>query len=477
MSQYDDEFLEDDGLLDGLDDDADGSRSLDADRRRKQEAFDEEVQANIKKLRRSKEFSADERKQAALWLGESGDPQAIDILVRVYEKDKTPGMKQAAEYALGMFRALEQALNGDESEQRKALVNIEAITLEGRMGRSARGTNRLLSIVMVVLLLSFLGIGGFALSLPEPSGVAAEPTLPVPTLRPTQPVIIDPSAVLGALERMYTQLDEDARNLQTQVQAIGNPDRQPDCAILFNNPGALSPPAFVREPAYAELQGAVDRLNALESRIAQILSQYRGVCDGSITLTTDEALTLGDDIINIQRELNTIPDFLSGINVVPFTPTPTLQATLTPTPTLTATFTLTPTPTTDPDIVRTHIQSVQLILQDMNALRGKNSLLITYWTDIRDAGQTQACQDEVPILAPNYTLPADVAQSVPDLARAVENLNLGLDLSRQSWQAFSQWCDNSLSQPVEIQLQVVQTAKAAFDDAQNNLNDAQTALR
>jgi hypothetical protein len=122
------------------------------------ETFEAEVKKNIKLLS-SKDTRA--RRKAAAWLGEAGDPTAITALVQAYKNDQDAGVRENARYALGMFRALEEAWNDDQERVGQLL---EDVALKGKMGRRARIPARGLVKATVGLLISAAIVAGLSLS-------------------------------------------------------------------------------------------------------------------------------------------------------------------------------------------------------------------------------------------------------------------------------------------------------------------------
>jgi hypothetical protein len=97
------------------------------------DAFEAEVRKNIKLL------SSDDarvRRKAAAWLGEAGEPSAITRLRQVYKEDSDRSVREAAEYSLGMFRALERALDSDASEA--VMDQLQDIAVNNQFGRRSR---------------------------------------------------------------------------------------------------------------------------------------------------------------------------------------------------------------------------------------------------------------------------------------------------------------------------------------------------
>src|SRR5262245_37923547 len=93
----------------------------------------EEFEASVKQqIKLFVEKDAKARRQAAEWLGEAGDPTAITMLAQVYKNDPDTGVREKAGYALGMFRKLEQELNGPNSE--KVMDLLQDVALNGKMG-------------------------------------------------------------------------------------------------------------------------------------------------------------------------------------------------------------------------------------------------------------------------------------------------------------------------------------------------------
>ena len=91
--------------------------------------FEAKVQQNKKALNSKK---AEVRREAALWLGESGEPPVIEALVKLYEREKDSSVRAAVESSLGKFRALEKAL--DRGEEDKVLALLKRVANEGIIG-------------------------------------------------------------------------------------------------------------------------------------------------------------------------------------------------------------------------------------------------------------------------------------------------------------------------------------------------------
>lgn len=168
------------------------------------EVFEAEVKAKIKQLT-SKDAVA--RRKAAEWLGEAGDPMAVTTLAQAYKNDSDPRVREAAGYALGMFRSLEAALNSDKADQ--TMKMLEDVALREKFGHRLRWSVRRMVKLISALLVSaaLIAVAAFVLpgvlKAPADSGTlpTIEPqiaTTPVPQeapptseAQPTSPPAVD----------------------------------------------------------------------------------------------------------------------------------------------------------------------------------------------------------------------------------------------------------------------------------------------
>jgi len=138
------------------------------------------------------------RVESALWLGESGEIDAIRPLIMVYKRDKkNPKVQKAAKYALGMFKSLEAAIQREPNEtiedalerpeNAHIMETLHDIALFDRRG-SRKGGGGLLRW-MIILVVTFIALMVAYLMLPE-SALTQAFTPPTPTNTPT----IDPNA-------------------------------------------------------------------------------------------------------------------------------------------------------------------------------------------------------------------------------------------------------------------------------------------
>lgn len=232
------------------------------------EAFEAEVKAKIKQLN-SKD--SDARRKAAVWLGEAGDPTAITALVTAYRSDSDPRVKEAARYSLGMFRALESALDEDPDGTMKLL---EDIALRGKMGRRRRWSTRGLVKLMIGLLLSALAVLALAFVLPPMlrAGGGAAATAPTPA------VIADRDTLLNDLNAALNTLSENTAKLQAQYQSVlGGGDL--NCAEIFVPlVGTQLSASNARD--FADLAAIAGQIDAAQASFEQARATFDLACGG-----------------------------------------------------------------------------------------------------------------------------------------------------------------------------------------------------
>jgi hypothetical protein len=431
------------------------------ERKSREKAFQAAVDARIKQLLKPKSYKAETRREAARWLGESGEIQAIEALVKVYEKDSTPGMKEAAAYALGQFRALENALD-DPDESDKALQNLENIVLYREMGsrhqKPNRGLQLGLGILLMILVLVGVGINisGIAREEAVPTLIAAD-ALPTPT----------PDTLEWQQERLrdfYIALRDDTDTLRAEFQEVSRPDGRggQDCTIRFNNPDSVTlSPVAQSNPALPDI---AEQLNEVNENLTIAREAFRQACAEGRALTRDEVINeYGDEINAAQRGLADVLPLLEEGNItIPPTDAPDDTPQSAPTPEATV----------DPQVLNTHVRTLEQIINDMTAQRGAASRVQTYWNDVESSGSSGGCNQIKEQIPPNYDVPDEITERLPELERAEESVNLGLELTRRSQDAFFAACeDNTLTQVVGQQQDLITTAIEGFNNAQQNLDN------
>lgn len=433
-----------------------------AEMERRQQQFDMKVSQNMDTLLDTGQ-SAKARRDAAIWLGESGEPRAIPALVRICEETDDTALRTAAEQSLGMFRAMEQALNGSEEEQEQVYELVESIVVHGQMGRRLAVPMRTLRIIMGGMVGSFLLFMLIGL-LAGGSGGLADPTADLPTLAAEVVLAASPTAVdeAGLLRAYYDELSADATALLNLYNATTRGEVL-NCQLELN-----APPLFAAiDPA---LMPVAEQLNVVQVQLSGPIQTFRNACDTQIPIQPEDANIQANEVVGAQRTLSAAAElFNQQVSAGEGTP----EAQLIPTATATQMPTITPTSTPDPAVVTQHRRALTFIIDDMTALRGKNTLLLRYWQDVQEAGRTGGCLEPLPEIPANYELPSqDVPQVPQELIDAIESVNLGLDLSRRSWGAFAEACRTGrLVDVVGNQLPSVELAQQAFQTASASLND------
>lgn len=240
------------------------------------EAFEEQVRDNIKLLS-SKDAKA--RIKAAAWLGEAGDPTAITMLKQVYKDDPDPKVRDAAQYALGMFRRLEEELK--KSDQTKVQKLLEDVAVRGKMGRRLPVPVRSLVKLEIGLLISAVLVALMALVLPpifrqtvtqvaQPSNQATQ----VPAA--TAVVDKDRPSLINDLKNAVTLVTNSATTLQGQYQAVLGGGEM-NCSAYFDtlNPVLLSP---ANASQFTDLAALATDINNLQSSLNTAKASYDQVC-------------------------------------------------------------------------------------------------------------------------------------------------------------------------------------------------------
>jgi len=425
------------------------------------DAFEAEVKAKIKQLS-SKDATA--RRKAAAWLGEAGDPTAITSLAQVYKNDPDPRVKQAAAYSLGMFRKLEQELEGSGAEAAMAL--LQKVALEGKMGGRPRLPARALVKLELGLLLSAILVavgafvlpvlirgGGLSLSLPlienvdAPTQVAAAPDK-------------DRATIVRELRGALTLLTNNATKLQGQYQLVLGGGQLP-CNEFFDSlsPTPLSANNAAAFPDLAQISADI---NQAQSDLSAAKASYDRVCGGGESLAAgDFGAPMGATVAVIQR--------LPAIETALTTAAEVQEANPTSAPVSEA------TPTSESEAtaagssvdLRPHLTALQNIIDDVTAPRGAYTLLNQYWTEVNSGG-TQGCSDpfNVETIPADYVLPSEIMPAAPTLKLSADLVNTGLRALRDGWQTFGLACNNgTLPQLASDNLLRMDAAQQAFDNA------------
>jgi hypothetical protein len=475
--------------LEGLD-----NESADEDLADSIAAFDKEVDEKMRTLLTRKN-DRDVRRNAALWLGESGAPKAISALRKIYRGDKDERVKSAAEYALGQFKALDEAIKRGKTEavatalQRDENAHIvkllENITVYRKFGKRKRISTSFLVRLMMLLTFSLILLGALvALSFvteeegETPAEIAEAPTR-VLGLSPENEVALD---ALSDMRIHLSQIQNDVVILQTQFDSISTGGGLACDAALIGPEAYVLPQEL--STSHPNLAILANRAAGTWSKLAQALSIFDRVCAETRQPTPEEtaqATSALDGVVSeisgiviaiqsTEDSINIAPESLNNIeNITPETVDQT-------TPEASPESTIAPTATIDPAVATAHIQAMIVIISDVRARNGAYTGLNQFWTDASTAGQTGGCNQPVPEVPDDYPpLPQDIVSAFPQMEEARIQLNTGLQLLRdQGWPLFTNACaSGQLSAQSGIGLTIAQTANTAFTQANTLLLNTQ----
>jgi cell division septation protein DedD len=394
-----------------------------------------------------------------------------------------------------MFRALDDAIAGTDQERDAALDLLQQIVHEGHLGK--RANSRPYYIVMGVLFITFLILAGAAglmatgvIDVPGQAIAAADLT---PSATPLPP---NPEAVGAQLRIMHTDMTNDATLMLQQMQ-IASRGQSIDCTLEVANASPFRMPAGLEEDVVEELQPLGEQLNQIQADLSPIVAAYQRSCETQTAIDRQVALSYGDQIVTIQvalrdliPQVQPLPEVMPTAEPTEVIATATGDATSEAPSAATATEalpsdtpepTVTPTPAVTEREMQQTLVDMQAIIDDMTSLRGGVTVLVQYWNDVEFTGSTLGCREPVPNIPENIVLSDAMAASAPPvMLEAVENLNLGLNLARQAWEAFTETCargEAALANVVAQQKVVATTAQAAFNDADRQINDAISELR
>jgi hypothetical protein len=451
------------------------------------EEFDEEVDEKIKILM-GRRNDPKVRADAAYWLGNSGAPKAISALRTVYEKDTSnKAVQQAAEYALGQFKALDQAIvrRPGESvtdalgrpENAKITDRLTDIALNDMRGKRLRIRPRVMMIINLMLLLALAGLVYLNLNLPQlrRGGGAAD------TLRGTG-TIAQRSAT--ELSLRLDELQADVEELQSQLTGAQAGEAL-NCAYDYTLPVRFTLDPVV-DARYPQIKAAAEGYNGLHEDVIAARRPYDTACQTSATISEQQTTSSLSSLETLLAAFPGVEQLINEANIAANTgatseaqatgtgavpPTATSLPTDTPLPP-----TETPTPTATPGLsaqeLRTYTNELYSLIDSATAARGFIPLLNQYWTEARDTGRTDGCNTPRPAIPDDYVLEEDVRAVSPELVGITDLVNTGLQLSRSGWDLFDTACSlQTFSGNAQIGLDTMAAARATLDEALVQLNE------
>jgi hypothetical protein len=418
------------------------------------------------------------RRAAAYYLGEAGVDESITRLVTLYKSDPDPSVRKAAAYALGMFKAVDEALKRGEEEQVVRLLKrvVDENKLGQRLGIRPAVLARIMGILALLLVLQLVlhfvlpGLGPLPGGFEMPSlNLALNEGEPAPQTGP----------LTEQIQLTYVRVTNDLTTLQAQFQAVLT-GGTPNCTAFFNLPDPITIP----DGTAANVRALAESINSAQAVVMQSKARLDGACYEEQPINASEVGGLLGPVVAAQRTMQELESQLSTLGQPTATPepsaTPTEAVTATPAPP-----TETPEPTdipatATPEMVvgtRQHLTALYGMIDSVTGPRNAAGLLRQVWTDTANAGTTRACREPVPPIPADYVLSPQDAAAVPELAQAVEQVNLGMTLLRQGWDLFANACaSNSLFQQASVGLQTVGTAEDAFRVADGLLQAVRSGL-
>jgi hypothetical protein len=386
------------------------------------------------------------RREAALYLGEAGAADAVGELIDAYETDEDRGVRKAAAYALGQFKAIDRAMMRGRTEQVEKL--LKRVEVEGKLGKRAPNSGIMQIILLLLVLLGILSAAYiFAPQLKAQFGEVAEvaQSLTAPD-RGRQTLVTDAEAYFNALEGDSEALFDEYQKLLSN-QSLS-------CSLTFADPATylISPNDTAQNGDIAFL---VNRLNALRNQTLTARAPYDEACAGTRTLTSAESGALLQPLVQIRGAFTELQPRLDRILGLP-TAVPTLPPNA--------------TPITSVDLP-TQVVQITDIINQMDGATGAATLLMQYWSEAGETGATVGCDAEPPVIPGDIILPPELASSAPNLAQAVQQVNTGLEATRNGWNQLVASCaENAAATQARSGLTNAQAALASFGLARGLLD-------
>ena len=431
------------------------------------DAYKAKTKENMKIIIKPKQFDKNKRLEAVRWLGEAGNPEAIPALLKVYHKDKTAGMKEEAEYALGQLKALDLEYDDLEVEQ-DARERIDDLILYSKFGKRASASGLIVAEVLLVILAIILFGVGIVLS--NTVGVERENTRATSvsetqTAQPT-PTPDTEDLVQSQLQDYYEGLVADANFFQQQL-AVSTREESIDCDTTLANPAQYTLSSmWENNPQFSAI---VTELNGLRGQMADVRSAYTSACSTLQPIPREDALNFGTTILSVQQGFNIVRDLLNsaGIEVEE-----QVFVTSTPAPVATSEEPLA-TATIDTSDLTIPILELERLIDQMTDLQGATTRTIFNWQQVVDTEQLylSGCNQPEPTVPNDYVLDTGLAGTSANLDSAVLNVNTGLQLTRAATSAFYAACDSGeLPENAQAFFDQANLADTAFTSASNNLN-------
>lgn len=418
--------------------------------------------------------SAAKRRAAAYFLGEAAQGDAVPTLIEMYKNDKNPGVRRAAAYALGQFRAVDEALG--KGEQAKVTALLRAVEVEGQLGKRAPTASRVRLLFALVVSLALIGVL-FLFRNNLAGAVLGGKT--------------DRTALLRDVRSAYDRVSADTRTLQTEyLNVISNIPLS--CVAFFN-----APPPYVLDnrdaAAYADIAAVVRNINSVRETAESARVAYDQACagppenftsqqanDAYRTLVPALPLLAEIELQLTAAEANTTPPTLAPTATIP---PPTAEPTIAPTavpptaaistdaaaPDATAGSSAAPTtvPVVNFDLDRA-LPMLYGVIDDANGARGAATMLVQYWEEVGNTGNTGGCSIRTPPNIPTHDIvvPESEDQKMLILRRAVDLIDNGITALQSGWTDFIFACNSqNLMGSLPGNIANARAAQSAFANA------------
>jgi hypothetical protein len=423
---------------------------------------------------------AAQRRAAAYFLGEAAAADSIDALVKAYHEDPNKSVRQAAGYALGMFRAFEKGIKSEREDE--VYETVRQVEEEGRYGHRAPVGKWLRLILALLLTLIILG----ALNLfRDRFKVALFPGL-----------ARDRVTIARDINRQFTAIKNDVNTLQSQFINVVINGGELDCTAYFNESPPVPALPTMDSLVHADLVALVERANVVQQSLASTKAVFNAACFGTEPLTRERASEVYGAFVPSIQEAGSIDQTLTAViqnaptpTPIPPTPVPVTETPIPPTeaPTLEASPALdaqpeSVIPTTEGDASSPanparHLPALFQIVDTVTSTRGASSLLLRYWEDVQQSGSTDGCSAARPTIPDNYVvLPEVDLRASVQLSQAVTLINNGLAALRDGWRDFQTHCDRGdMLSGLEQGYNLARATATSFDSAVRLLDAVRAA--
>ncbi|MCI0714540.1 MAG: HEAT repeat domain-containing protein [Chloroflexi bacterium] len=379
-----------------------------------------------------------QRRKACADIAKLKNPEAIPVLVRVYQTDPDEKVRQAAGKALETFRAMQPRERG--------------------------GTSPLLRTLMLGLggLLVLLVIGNIALSLIGDGGDDGGDE------RRDPGTLADRDTLLTSYTENIENMETSAAAIVEELSKVPQPDQSPDCSRSIDRPSAfdLTP---IEAFTYPDLLAAFGPETVYRTNIDTLNTAYDDFRSDCRNMGVVEVIEITDRLTAVR---DAVPGLLDTVNQLRFNPAPTRdpalfgQPTETPIPVPTATTVPTQVPGID---YATHVDEMLAIIDrqtpGLNTVEGR-------WLEVQEGTQPASCRVPEVSEDEDYELPEGQEGDV-NIDASVVLISDALAILRENYSVFANQCPAANLAPfVDEALVDLADARAKLEEATLRLNAA-----